>query len=251
LLRKPVLLLKVLSLVLVLVLVLVFPAGSGFAGSGKHPGVKVVVDTSEVIFPDAQPVLTGNRVMVPLRAVAEALGWRVSWSASARVVHIFRGETQVSLAIGGPVCYVGDQPREMDAVPFLREQRTYVPLRFVSEGLGYAVSWDGTTATVRIGPPVEPPAGLLPDRARGHIPGTIVSSGMILGTLFLDGLSTIQVIQEHALKPGSEEVRAALEAAVGRQVVVKGAYLSGERVFVVSAVVPQSGNGAATMAVSP
>jgi len=226
---------------LVLVLALAFPISFGFAGSGRHPGrVKVLVEADEVTFPDAQPVVAGNRVMVPLRAVAEALGWRVSWSPSAQIVHIIKNEIEVSVAIGGSVYQVDGQPREMNAVPFLQEQRTYVPVRFVSEGLGYGVSWDGASASVRIKPPVpvrvEPPAGLLPDRVRGHIPGMLLSSEVILGTLFLDGCPTIQVIQKHALRPADGDLRAALEAAVGQEVVVVGYYLPGERVFEVRGV---------------
>lgn len=38
----------------------------------------------------------------------------------------------------------------MDVAPFLKDRRTYVPLRFVAEGLGYNVDWDDKTKEVTI-----------------------------------------------------------------------------------------------------
>jgi len=38
-----------------------------------------------------------------------------------------------------------------DNKPFIYNGTTYVPLRFVSENLGYGVDWDGSTGTVYIG----------------------------------------------------------------------------------------------------
>ena len=38
----------------------------------------------------------------------------------------------------------------MDVAPFLKDSRTYVPIRFVAEGLGYNVDWDELTKTVLI-----------------------------------------------------------------------------------------------------
>lgn len=38
----------------------------------------------------------------------------------------------------------------MDVVPFIKEKRTFVPLRFVSEALGYNVDWNDNTKEVTI-----------------------------------------------------------------------------------------------------
>ncbi len=44
-----------------------------------------------------------------------------------------------------------DVPVTADNEPFIYQGRTYVPLRVVSEALGYNVEWDGATSTVLIG----------------------------------------------------------------------------------------------------
>jgi len=38
----------------------------------------------------------------------------------------------------------------MDTAPLIQESRTFVPLRFISEGLGAEVQWESATRTVRI-----------------------------------------------------------------------------------------------------
>lgn len=38
----------------------------------------------------------------------------------------------------------------MDVAPFLKDSRTFVPIRFVAEGMGYNVDWDELTKTVSI-----------------------------------------------------------------------------------------------------
>ena len=39
---------------------------------------------------------------------------------------------------------------EMDAAPVIRENRTYLPIRYVAEQFGYDVLWDGASRTVRL-----------------------------------------------------------------------------------------------------
>lgn len=50
-------------------------------------GIRVIVDGNE-IKPDVPPQIINGRTLVPLRAVAEALGASVSWTETARTVTI-------------------------------------------------------------------------------------------------------------------------------------------------------------------
>lgn len=66
--------------------------GITFREPGTDPGetpdrIRIVVNGRELI-PDVAPVLVKGRVMVPLRAIAEALGARVEWNASSRTVFV-------------------------------------------------------------------------------------------------------------------------------------------------------------------
>lgn len=46
----------------------------------------------------------------------------------------------------GALCHI--YPGEKEVTPYIRENRTYVPIRFIAEKLGMEVSWDEVTKTV-------------------------------------------------------------------------------------------------------
>lgn len=56
----------------------------------------------------------------------------------------------IKLTINSKKVIVDDKELYMDVVPFLQNQRTYVPVRFVAEGLGYNVDWNDKTREVTI-----------------------------------------------------------------------------------------------------
>jgi len=94
---------------------------------------------------DAAPFIDPayDRLMVPLRIVAEALGARVEWVDATGSVNIFAGTAQVSLAIGEAL------PGSM-GVPVIVNDRTFVPLRYVIEVLGAGVEWDDVNRVVYV-----------------------------------------------------------------------------------------------------
>ena len=56
----------------------------------------------------------------------------------------------IKLKIGSNILEKDGQPFEMDVAPFTQDDRTFVPIRFVAENLGFNVSWDEATQTVAI-----------------------------------------------------------------------------------------------------
>jgi len=77
-----------------------------------------------------------NRVMIPLRAVSEALGAEVEWLPETRTVEIVTATGIQVLVIDVPL------PNGM-GTPVIIQNRVFVPLRFVAEFLGAEVEWDG------------------------------------------------------------------------------------------------------------
>ena len=56
----------------------------------------------------------------------------------------------IKLKINCNAFTVDDKELLMDVVPFLKDSRTFVPVRFVSEALGYNVEWNDKTKEVTI-----------------------------------------------------------------------------------------------------
>lgn len=96
------------------------------------------------------PVLIQDRLLVPVRSYMEALGASVSWSPPDTVTAQWEDRT-VSLRIGDKTARIGSAAIPMDVPAQLIDSRTYVPLRFLSEGLGAKVDYDG--AAVRVTSP--------------------------------------------------------------------------------------------------
>lgn len=100
---------------------------------------------------DAYPYIVNGTTFVPIRFVSEALGAdNVSWDHGSKTAVIRSGGTEIKLPIGQDCAYVNGQYETIREGVSLSNNRTFVPLRFVSETLGANVSWDQSTYTVSI-----------------------------------------------------------------------------------------------------
>ncbi|NLI59291.1 MAG: copper amine oxidase N-terminal domain-containing protein [Clostridium sp.] len=113
--------------------------------------LRVVVNGNRVNFPDAEPFIDDNgRTQVPVRFVSEALGAEVSWEGSIKTVTISQRDKEIKIVIGKKDYTINGEKNLMDTEALLKEDRTFVPIRFVSEGLGARVEWDSAVRTVYI-----------------------------------------------------------------------------------------------------
>lgn len=102
--------------------------------------ISVCLDGS--VLPMDTPVQVVNqRTMVPIRAVAEALGADVDWNRETWEVILTRAGDEVRLTPGETAATVNGVTVEMDVAPYADQNRTYVPLRYVSEFFGQKVNW--------------------------------------------------------------------------------------------------------------
>ena len=112
----------------------------------------MVVNNQVVAMEDAAPYVANDRTYVPFRALGEALGAEVEWDNDARTVTYTLGKTEVVMTIGETTYTVNGEEKTMDVAPEISGDRTYVPVRFVGEALGFKVTalsaTDGTTSSV-------------------------------------------------------------------------------------------------------
>jgi hypothetical protein len=92
-------------------------------------GLPVFVDGERLHEAEAR-VGEGGIIMVPLRAVAEALGYEVGWDGANRRATV--GSVAVTPGLNE---YAGEdgEPRQLEAAPVLRNDRTYVPISFFTD----------------------------------------------------------------------------------------------------------------------
>ncbi|MBA4365764.1 MAG: hypothetical protein C0398_07210 [Coprothermobacter sp.] len=113
----------------------------------------MLVDGSPVVL-EAAPIILNSRTFLPIRAVVEAVGGTIAWEASERRVTIVRKAMTVELWIGRNVALLNGQLLQIDSdprvVPLIKNGRTLLPLRFVSQGLALDVEWNPTTKAITI-----------------------------------------------------------------------------------------------------
>jgi hypothetical protein len=88
------------------------------------------------------PIIMSGNTMVPVRFVTEALGGTVSWTDSERKVTITRGDKLIELWINNPDLLVNGNTVTAEVAPLIANNLTLVPLRVISEKLGWKVGWD-------------------------------------------------------------------------------------------------------------
>ena len=106
------------------------------------------VVNNEIIKGDAAPYVDDAwRTMVPFRVLGEAFGAKVNWDQDSQTVTYTYGDTELTMTIGEDTYTVNGDEKTMDTAPVLKGDRTYVPVRFVGEALGYTVTalQDGET----------------------------------------------------------------------------------------------------------
>lgn len=127
--------------------ILVLTSGLTNANASEKITVKV---NGEVVKFDTEPYIDNGRTMVPIRFISEALGAKVDWNGTYRLVTITFDETKIEQKIGKTVAIVNNQEVTFDVPAIIKNDRTMVPVRFVSEALGANVEWEATTKTVII-----------------------------------------------------------------------------------------------------
>ncbi|MBU8908016.1 DUF3993 domain-containing protein [Desertibacillus haloalkaliphilus] len=114
-----------------------------------HSGLIVTIDGETQDYQE-EPFIEKGHTFVPLRAIFEQLGTFVSWDASNQQITAEDGHTLIELEVGSTQASVNGQAVEIEAVPVIKEGRTFVPLRFVSEAFGASVSWNRLKQEVSI-----------------------------------------------------------------------------------------------------
>lgn len=119
-------------------------------------GYNVMIDGSYVNFADALPQNINGRIMVPFRAIFEAMGAKVDYEKATKTVIADKDDVHISFAIGSKEITVKKgsdvTKKSMDVPAFIdtKTSRTFVPTRFVAEALGYSVGWDNSEKTAVI-----------------------------------------------------------------------------------------------------
>lgn len=111
--------------------------------------IKIEIDGKNVIS-DVSPFIERDRTLVPIRVISENLGYEVGWDNNTRKVTVKNNEKTIELVIGKKDVKVNNKIGSIDVAPKIKSERTFVPLRFISESFDNDVDWNNDTRTVKI-----------------------------------------------------------------------------------------------------
>ena len=99
---------------------------------------------------DAVPEIVAGRTFVPIRFIAETFGLTVKWLPLTRSITIALGSSAIILQIENATGIINGKIVTLDAAPYLRNSRTMVPLRVISESFGNDVAWNAARHVVTV-----------------------------------------------------------------------------------------------------
>ena len=104
----------------------------------------------ELLLTDVEPQLISGRTYLPLRACAEALNATLDYDSASKKITIMHEGTEINLTVGQTTASINGQEYTIDAKPFLMNDFTLVPVRFISEALHCLVEGEPQTLSVFI-----------------------------------------------------------------------------------------------------
>ncbi|MCM3733442.1 stalk domain-containing protein [Fictibacillus nanhaiensis] len=133
-----------------------------------HPGLSgyktITAEFWKVVYPDVtnnyknsifvngiyqtfeqDPVIIKGRTLVHVRGVFDDLGAEVSWDNKTRSVIIKKGNDVIKLMVDSNKVYKNGKLLQIDVSAKIINDRTMIPLRFISESFGATVEWEPVT----------------------------------------------------------------------------------------------------------
>lgn len=96
------------------------------------------------------PVIDHDRMLVSMRFLFEQMGAEVIWDENTHSAVVKRDGNTINFTLGSKSALVNNEMKTMDVPAQLIQDKLMIPLRFLSENLGYSVQWDGEHNTVMI-----------------------------------------------------------------------------------------------------
>lgn len=106
--------------------------------------VTVRVNGEDITFedPEALPKIINERTMLAARAFYEKIGAKVEWNGKDRTVTVSKDNDKIVLKIDSNKALVNGKEVKLDSPATIINDKTYIPVRFVSEAFGYKVKYD-------------------------------------------------------------------------------------------------------------
>lgn len=128
-----------------MILILLIP---GVVSAADKP-ISLYIDNKKIDC-DVPPEIINGRTLVPARVIFEHFDADVYWNDSLKQATIATDSKTIILTINSNTAMVNSKRYVLDTAPVIKDGRTLIPVRFVSEAMGHEVNWDDKTRSVKI-----------------------------------------------------------------------------------------------------
>ncbi|MCX7746227.1 MAG: copper amine oxidase N-terminal domain-containing protein [Clostridia bacterium] len=108
----------------------------------------IKVNSVPVSFTDVGPFIDEkSRIQIPIRSVSEILEAKLDWNGAEKKVTITKNDVVVTMIVGECRAIKNGKEIFFDTCSILKNGRTFLPLRALSETLGVLIKWDQASKT--------------------------------------------------------------------------------------------------------
>lgn len=108
---------------------------------------KVKIDENDT---NIVPMIINSRTLIPLRFASQAFGANVEWDDKTQTITIINNSTKIRFVIGKATVEINGTISAIDVAPEIMFNRTFIPIRALSEALNKNILWDEASKTIII-----------------------------------------------------------------------------------------------------
>ena len=142
---------KIISLAITILLILSAVSVHAIDNYGGYPVPVDIAVNGSFIKCSQKPIMVNNRTYIPLRALADAIGASISWDGNTRAATMTKSNHTFEFHSGWDTCTIDGVKKNHPTIN--HKDLLFVPVRAISETLGYGVEWDDFYLTVKINAP--------------------------------------------------------------------------------------------------
>ena len=119
----------------------------------KSENVIEIIYDGQVVELENKPMIINDRTFVPFRRLANMLGIddeNIGYDEATQKVYLKSEGIEIEMYIGSSVVYVNGEMKMLDVPAFTCNDRTYIPVRFVSEMFGKTVGYSEENGVQKI-----------------------------------------------------------------------------------------------------
>lgn len=123
-------------------------SGISVPAAAVDKGIDIYINGSLLNIPPSfgEPFYDANgRLQIPMRYIVQSCGYDVVWDNTQQTATVPTKSGDVVISLGSNTMKTPAGETKMDTSAMARDGRTYIPLRYALESLGFQVDWTGGT----------------------------------------------------------------------------------------------------------